>query len=136
MATAYDSAAGIHPILLFGRNDTNDSYSEKSSILPKTWQLEWTEASKYQLVACVTTTPKEMSGTCDFSEEGYTLNNYSADFAVELRKATTGELIDSTTLSLDADKCPTMHFFSEKVENNYPSYEQPLTEFLTKFVQL
>lgn len=135
--TAYTEEAGIHPVLLFDRDSDTESYYEASFVLPEAWQVDWQEAGKYQLVTCVTTQPKEMAETCEFDIEGdvYTLNNYSADYAVSLYAATTGEELASTTFNLPAGECPSMYYFSSKNENYYPDYEQSLTEFLKPYVQ-
>lgn len=135
--TPYTEEAGIHPVILFDRDSETASYYESSFTLPEAWQVDWQDAGKYELVTCVTTQPKEMVETCEFDIEGdpYILNNYSADYAVSLYVATTGEELASTTLSLPAGECPSMYYFSSKNENYYPDYKQSLIEFLKPYVQ-
>ncbi len=135
--TAYTETAGTHPVVLFSRESSSASYYETSYTLPEAWQLDWQEAEKFELVTCVTTEPKEMAESCEYDIEGdaYTLNTYSADYQVNLYAATTGTELASTKLSLPADPCPSLHFFSEKTENHYPDYSQSLTEFLKPYAQ-
>lgn len=136
-AAAYTEDAGTHPVILFGRDSSSDSYIEHSFVLPEAWQLDWEKAPDYQLVTCVTPTPTALAESCDFDVDGatYTLESYGADYAVELYVAQTGEKLASTTFNLAADECPSMYYFSEPVENYYPDYAQELTEFLKTYVQ-
>lgn len=65
----------------------------------------------------------------------HTLDNYAADYTVEVYSAQDGKQLDATTLSLPADDCPSMHYFSVTTENNYPDYKQPLIDFLKPYIQ-
>ncbi|QQR55618.1 hypothetical protein IPG41_03635 [Candidatus Peregrinibacteria bacterium] len=135
-AAAYTEEAGIHPVILFDRMQ-QEPYLERSFALAENWQVDWQEAEKYQLVSCVSFTPKEKSGTCDFDVEGetYTLDLYPATYTVDLYAAQSGAKLASTSLDLPAAECPSMHYFTEKTEAYYPDYIPALSTFLTPYVQ-
>ena len=136
-AAAYTQDAGVHPVILFGRDSSTETYYEKIFTLAEGWQVSWEQAADYQLAACVTTTPTTMAESCEFDVDGdtYVLETYGADYKVGLYETQTGKEVATTTLSLPADECPSLYYFSEQTEQSYPDYEQPLTEFLKPYVQ-
>ena len=131
------SSSGVHPVAIFDRDGAYDSFYNNSYILPEAWEASYETPEETELVVCLTAVPGEMAEACEYDIEGqnYTLNNYAASYEVELYEATTGNLVDSTTLDIPAEECPMYWYFFDLVENYYPVYDQPLTEWITPYVK-
>lgn len=135
--TAYSSESGVHPVVIFDRDSSYESYYNTSYILPEAWEATYENPELTELVVCLTTVPGEKVEACDYDIEGvnYTLNNYTANYDVELYEATTGTMVSSTTLELPGEDCPMYWYFYDLEEDYYPSYDQALTDWIKPYVQ-
>lgn len=136
--TAYTQEPGSHPVAIFDRDSSYEDFYNTSYILPEVWEASYDEPETTELVVCLTTVPGEFVEACEYDIEGetYILNNYTAAYTTELYEATTGALVDSTTLELPAEECPMYWYFFDLTEDYYPTYDQPLTDWIKPYVQI
>ncbi|MDG2113571.1 MAG: hypothetical protein P8N02_13275 [Actinomycetota bacterium] len=89
------------------------------------------------IAVCVTPTSTTVAAECDF-EDGFTRSELSAEYDVTLRAAATGEVLDSTTASVEADgNCGMFIMVSDgdpKHEDVYPSPDEEIMEFLLPWI--
>lgn len=136
-----DSAAAIHPIYAFARENENETFYERSSQLPDAWKKDWQQAAETELVLCLTATDRQLSQKCEFKEEGepvYVLETYDTTYEAEVRVAQTGELLEAKTLALKADSdCPMFHMFTEgeTLDTRDASSEQAVIDLAKPHVQ-
>lgn len=137
-AAAYQKTAGVHPAIVLSRDSAEETYYERTSVLPAGWSVNWKELAKTELAACVDITSSSLVETCKFDIKGdaYDLEIYNATYEFKLYEAATGKEIAKKQVDVKMDKCPSMHMFSNKLEKDYPDFNQPLIEFLKPFVQV
>lgn len=137
-AASYTKTAGIHPIVVFDRENKNEKFINETSKVPEAWEKDWKEAAKTELVACLTITSEEKIDTCDFDIDGdtFTVELYNAEYEAVIYEAKTGIQVASANFELQSGNCPVLKFFSQKVEKEYPDYKQALIDFAKQYVQL
>jgi hypothetical protein len=137
-ATPYDAAApGIHTTVMLSGDDI-DALTETSSSLNPEWIPMFSDQSdeyaKTQLVVCALRTASSLVQECTgYESDGEATDNvvmlYSATYQVELRAATTAELIDSTTIEAQATDCPSFVMFDAD-SNTKDWYEDAYGEII------
>ncbi len=133
----YTDEQGMHPIAVFDRDSKTDSYVNRKGYLPDAWESTFANPELTELVVCLTAEPQELVDSCEYDTDGtvYTLNTYNTNYNAELYSATTGELVDSTILAVEAKECPMIWYFYGIDDNYYPEYNQVLTDWVKPYVQ-
>lgn len=139
-SASYDAAVpGPHPVAVF--EGEAPEFRQSFVSLPTGWTvLEFERYPDISLVACLDRTSTELLQVCDQYEvdlEGdYVVETYASTYDVTVRVATTGEVLDSTTIEVAQDECPGFVMFTEGeyTEQWYGSYADALQAFLASHV--
>ena len=127
-------------------NNTPDTPFANDSVIAYNTPIDGINAApdSIQLVGCVTATPKELLGTCEYSQEDGSevsvIEIWTADYVAEMRVAQTGEVLDTTEFTLDVpsiSECPASALFENgetvKILTPKATDSQIFIDFVTKY---
>jgi hypothetical protein len=141
-STPYDPATpGIHTTVMLSGADVDDLLETSSSLNPEWVPLfsdQSDEYAKTQLVVCALRTGSSLVQECTgYESDGEATDNvvklYTATYQVELRAATTAELIDSTTIEAQATDCPSFVMFD--ADSNTKDWYEDASDEIIDFVK-
>lgn len=124
-ADAYDTASGLHPVVLFVESGDPPSLSDSSRLLPAGWSVKNdaayannSELAAVQLVACSRRVETKANGTCTFEgKDGAPdtiLEKTDTTYELTVYAATTGERVgEAQTLKAAPSECPMFAFIRE-----------------------
>lgn len=124
--SAVGTATGASPLLVFAGVDPE--YNQAFGVVPDEWQPEFGEEATIEMVLCLSRTSETASELCEgYQDDGieWAVQTFDASYDVQLRAATTGEVIASTTLDAVSDGCPMFSSYSEGDPSPIPDYARP-----------
>lgn len=121
-AASYESAAGLHPVILF-EEYRGKSYVSSSRTLPQGWTVKEdadfndnSELKAVQLVACSDRVKESPTGKmCDFEDKGdkVKLELVDATYDLTIYAATSGKQVQKSTLEAKTTDCPYIAAFQK-----------------------
>lgn len=127
-ASAYEPAAGVHPLVSLSSEDGVDYTGSFTTTLPDGWSLLYPELASAELVLCetvVSTTPQELcTGYVDDENPDAgesSVQVFDVTYEISLRVATTAEVLHTEKVDASDDSCPMLIFFDEGDPDPKPS---------------
>lgn len=106
-AAAYPGDGSIHPIEAFRKENSEATFSLQRQYIPS--EVISPNASSTELVLCVDESATELLQTCEYtvgvSNEPFKVERYRRVVRLSLVEAQTGQVVDSTTESIDPSEC-------------------------------